>query len=558
MHLEDKIRQSRILIADDRIATVRLIENMLNRIGYRQLKCVTDPRQIFGLIDEWKPALLILDILMPEVDGFEVVDRLRNRTPRDQWIPILVVSAAPDPEARRRVLAAGSTEFLAKPFEFNELLLRIRNALMLYVLQEELRNQNQVLEYSVWARTRALTQRTAELETALSELKKSQDQIVQHERLRAFKEMAGGIAHDFNNVLMCVVGYTDLLIKNPAMLDDKEKAGELLQTINTAGHDAAKIVTRLKEFYRPREQSEVFAPVDLNILVKTVIHLTEPKWKTQALEKGCKIRIRLELNKVSTVSGNAAELREALINLIFNATDAMPEGGTITVHTYQAGTSVVLEVIDSGTGMSEEVRQKCIEPFFSTKGDGGTGLGLPMVFGIVKRHEGNIDIDTAVGKGSTFRVTLPSHTEGKQMEDILIPKGIRSLHVLVVDDDPIARDVLAQYLLADGHEVETACDGAEALERFAQKPMELVILDHAMPGMTGLQLAVTLKQLYNGLPVLMVTGFAGCAALGSGEMPKGVDIIIEKPVSQSALSKAIETLGAKSEAAPKTDFMIGQ
>jgi CheY-like chemotaxis protein len=527
MQLEDKIRQSRILIADDRIATVRLIENMLNRIGYRELKCVTDPRQIFGLIDEWKPALLILDILMPEVDGFQVVDHLRSGTPRDQWIPILVVSAAPNPEARRRILAAGSTEFLAKPFEYNELMLRIRNSLMLHVLQEEMRNQNQVLEYSVWSRTRQLSQRTTELETALSELKKSQNQIIQHERLRAFQEMAGGIAHDFNNVLMCVVGYTELLIKNPAMLDDKEKTGKLLHTINTAGHDAAKIVSRLKEFYRPREQSEVFASVDLNILIKTV-------------------------------SGNAAELREAAINLIFNATDAMPDGGTITIHTYQKEDRVALEVIDTGTGMTEEVRQKCMEPFFSTKGDGGTGLGLPMVFGIVKRHEGNIEIESSVGTGSVFRVTLPSQAEGKEMEDILLPKGIRSLRVLVVDDDPIARAVLSQYLYADGHQVATASDGAEALERFAHMPMDLVILDHAMPGMTGLQLAASLKELYNDLPVLMVTGFAGSASLRAGDMPNGVDLLIEKPVSQSALSKAIETLGARLEPAPGTDFMIGQ
>ena len=558
MQLEDKIRQSRILIADDRIATVRLIENILNRIGYRELMCVTDPHKIIGLIDEWRPALLILDILMPEMDGFEVLDRLRNRTPREQWIPILVVSAAPDPETRRRVLAAGSTEFLAKPFEFNELLLRIRNSLMLYVLQEEMRNQNQVLEYSVWARTRALSQRTAELESALSELKKSQDQIVQHERLRAFQEMAGGIAHDFNNVLMCVVGYTDLLIKNPAMMDNKEKAAQLLKTINTAGHDAAKIVARLKEFYRPREQSEIFAPVDLNLLIQTVLHLTQPKWKTQALEKGCKINVQLDLSKIPTVSGNAAELREAAINLIFNATDAMPDGGTISIRTYQIGSSVALEVIDSGTGMSEEVRQKCMEPFFSTKGDKGTGLGLPMVFGIVKRHEGNIEIDSAVGKGSTFRVTLPSQAEGKQMENILIPKGTRNLHVLVVDDEPIARDVLAQYLLADGHQVETAIDGVEALACFARKPMDLVILDHAMPGMTGVNLAATLKELYKDLPILMITGFAGSSSLSTGDRPRGVDLIIEKPISQSALSKAIETLSARSDAAPDTDFMIGQ
>ena len=163
-------------------------------------------------------------------------------------------------------------------------------------------------------------------------------------------------------------------------MDNKEKSLQLLQTINTAGHDAAKIVARLKEFYRPREQSEVFAAVDLNILVKTVVHLTEPKWKTQALERGCKIKIRLELNKVPAISGNAAELREAVINLVFNATDAMPDGGTITIRTHQNGTSVALEVVDSGTGMSEEVRRKCMEPFFSTKGDGGTGLGLAMVF----------------------------------------------------------------------------------------------------------------------------------------------------------------------------------
>ena len=144
------------------------------------------------------------------------------------------------------------------------------------------------------------------------------------------------------------------------------------------------------------------------------------------------------------------------------------------------------------------------------------------------------------------------------MEDILISKGIRSLNVLVVDDDPITRDVLAQYLLADGHHVVMASDGAEAMECAARQLMELVILDHAMPGMTGLQLATSLKELYSDLPILMVTGFAVSQVLSKGELPKGVDHIIEKPVSQSALSEAVEKLSAHLESGPKTDFMIGQ
>jgi signal transduction histidine kinase len=348
-----------------------------------------------------QPDLILLDLNMPNVTGFDILHELRHTLPPDAFLPVLVVTGESDSKTKRKSLAAGATDFLQRPFDMTELLMRIRNLLRTRLLHLELEKQNIVLEQKV-------SERTAELTNALAELKQTQNQIVQQERLRAFGEMAGGVVHDFNNALISIIGYSDLLMDDPDILADRRMTLSYLKTMNTAGRDAAQVVSRLRDFYRSRESEDIFAPVDLNEVIEQSVSLTQPKWKTQALTSGHKIEMELDLEKVPPVSGNPAELREALTNLIFNAVDAMPAGGTVTLRSRPKDDAVLFEISDTGTGMSEDVRTRCLEPFFSTKGEKGTGLGLSMVFGIIKRHNGTLDIESAVDRGSTFRIRLPA------------------------------------------------------------------------------------------------------------------------------------------------------
>ncbi|MFQ5897234.1 MAG: ATP-binding protein [Candidatus Methylomirabilia bacterium] len=383
------------------------------------------------------------------------------------------------------------------------------------------------------------------LEAALVELESTQQQIIQQERLRALGQMASGIAHDFNNALSPILGFSELLLIDPEHLDNKEKVTEYLRIMNTASRDAANVVSRLREFYRPREENEILRPVDLSQLAEQSIQLTQPRWKDQALAGGITIRIETDLQKVPPVAGNEADLREVLTNLIFNAVDAIPESGTITLRARPDGEHAVLEVSDTGTGMTEEVRQRCLEPFFSTKENRGTGLGLSMVYGIIQRHQGTIDIESEPGKGTTFIIRLPVQTEqvaGDAKPEARAPS--RRLRVLVVDDEPLVCRVMTDYLTSDGHTVETATNGREALEKFRAGQFDLVVTDQGMPEMSGDRLAAAIKRLAPDKPVILVTGF-GKTAKADDDKPADVDFIVSKPVPLTALRQALAKVMAE-------------
>jgi CheY-like chemotaxis protein len=377
----------------------------------------------------------------------------------------------------------------------------------------------------------------------MDDLKAAQDFMVQKERLNALGEMASGIAHDFNNTLVPILGYSDMLLNLPDKLDDREKTIEWIKNIHRAAGDASEVVNRMREFYRQRDHSECFVPVDLEHLIKEVISLTQPKWKDQALARGKIIRIHVEFGQVPAVPENPHEIRETLTNLIFNAVDAMPEGGDLTLGARQEGKYGIMEICDTGTGMSEEVRQRCLEPFFTTKGDRGTGLGLGMVHGIIRRHEGEIEIQSKLDQGTTFRVKLPLYkrVQTAPRAETRV-KSIPSLHVLVVDDEPYVREVISGYLESDGHTVETAADGGEGLLKFLAGWYDLIITDRSMPEMSGDQLAASIKKHAPKKPVIiMLTGF-GEMMNAVEELPQGVDTVIGKPASMEALRKAISSL----------------
>ncbi len=528
---EELLRQGRILMVDDEVSSLCLLENILHRLRFPHLRKLTDPTRIIGEFTAFAPDLVITDIEMPRMDGIQLVEKLRAHLQSDPSLPILVLTGSADPRHKRAALIAGATDIMVKPFDSAEMQMRIRNLLLTRFQRLQIQDHNRILEQKV-------AERTAELERALADLKESQRQIVQQERFRAFGEMAGGVVHDFNNSLMSIIGYSELLLQDDTLADDRDLLRQYLRTMNTAGRDASHVVSRLRDFYRPREESDVFAAVELNRLIEEVVPLTKPKWHDHALETGRSIRVELELQKIPPVLGNGTELREILTNLIFNAVDAMPSGGTITLRSEPLADVVRIEVSDTGTGMSDEVRHRCLEPFFSTKGEKGTGLGLAMAFGIIRRHAGTLEIETATGRGTTFRITLPNFREGGGECEESQRKMERKLRVLVVDDEPSARDVVTQYLRSDGHRVETACDGREAVQRYMSGRFDLVITDHGMPGMNGAQLADAVRRIDPAMPVFLLTGFA----YDKSQRPPSANCILKKPLVPSELRAALQRL----------------
>lgn len=376
------------------------------------------------------------------------------------------------------------------------------------------------------------------LEAALAELRAAQATLVQQERLRALGQMASGIGHDFNNALAPILGFSELLLDRQIWADE-EKVRRYLELIVAGARDAASVVARLRDFYRPPADGELSEPVDLNALVERVIALTRPRWKDQALARGATIRIATQLREVPMIIGDPGGLQEALVNLLFNAVDAMPQGGTIWITTELVGESVALTVADTGIGMTEEVRQRCLEPFFTTKGEDGSGLGLSMVYGIVQRHGGSIEIASEPAQGATFTIKLPAASGPVATAPSAQAGPIEQrLRVLIVDDEPLIREVLRQYIEADGHAVETATNGQEGLERIRAASYDVVITDRAMPDLTGDRLAAEVQEHSPGTGIILLTGF-GEFMNASGEHPAAVDLVLGKPVSRQALRSAL-------------------
>jgi CheY-like chemotaxis protein/anti-sigma regulatory factor (Ser/Thr protein kinase) len=247
------------------------------------------------------------------------------------------------------------------------------------------------------------------------------------------------------------------------------------------------------------------------------------------------------------VDGNVSELRDVLMNLIFNAVDAMPQGGTVRIATSADAdrTPVLVTVTDTGAGMTDEVRRRCLEPFFTTKGERGTGLGLAMAYGIIQRHRGTFDIESQPGQGATFRIRLPARSHrSTATRPTSASTPSRPLRVLVVDDEPLMRQVMSECLVGDGHVVETAANGRQGLQRFQSGRFDVVVTDRAMPEMNGLELAAAIKHTALRKPVvIMLSGFGDELDTAEGP-PPGVDFVVGKPVTleklRDVLAMAVE------------------
>ncbi len=378
------------------------------------------------------------------------------------------------------------------------------------------------------------------LTEALAELRRTQQQVLEQEKLRGLGQMASGLAHDINNALSPIIGFSELLLKHPEKRNDPTQLVKWLQNIHTCANDAANVVRRMREFGRQQIGSEPLTPVDLNQLILKTIEFTESAWKAQVQSSGRTIHVATDLTPVPLIPGAESGLREMLASLILNAVEAMLTGGTIIVSTAVEEGFVRVQVRDTGQGMSEEIRQRCLEPFFTTKsGHEGTGLGLAMAQSTVKRHGGTITVDSFPGQGTTMIVRLPTHDGAR--EKIFLTESAtsnRSLSVLVVDDQPELCEIVTEYLKTDGHTVVSAGGGALALTEIRNRQFDLVITDKAMPEMNGEQLAAAIHQTAPNLPVILLTGF-GDLMKAAGEMPAHIKMILSKPVDQMSLRDAL-------------------
>ncbi|HXD98552.1 MAG TPA: GAF domain-containing protein, partial [Candidatus Acidoferrum sp.] len=371
---------------------------------------------------------------------------------------------------------------------------------------------------------------------AYGELSAAQDQLVRTEKLRALGEMASGVAHDFNNLLASVLGRAQLLLRRV----QEPQLRQWLQVIERSALDGAQTVRRLQEFTRIR-RDQPMVPLDINQVVRGALEITQSRWKEEPTSRGIVIEVRTRLTEVPAVLGDAAELREAMTNLILNALDAMPEGGTLTLSTALVDERIEIAVADSGVGMPLEVREKVFDPFFTTKGPQGTGLGLSMTYGIISRHGGSIAVESEPGEGSTFRLSLPRGADVQPAAAAAAapsPPPVRALRCLVVDDELPVRAVIGDILESAGHTVEQVGDGGEAIARFAAEPFDLVVTDLAMPRVSGWQVARAVKQVAPQVPVFLVTGF-GVELTAEERRAHGVDMVLVKPLQIQEILDAV-------------------
>jgi signal transduction histidine kinase/CheY-like chemotaxis protein len=355
----------------------------------------------------------------------------------------------------------------------------------------------------------------------ITEQKQERDRAARADKLRALGQLASGVAHDFNNSLAAILGRAQLILR-------RVKDEELIRSLGiivTAAEDAAATVRRIQTFARKSVAAELEL-LDVGGLLGDAIEITRTRWQNEARAEGSNVEVTLNAEPDLFTLGNASELREVFVNLIVNAVDAMPQGGSLKICCNRNGNRLRLRFADTGAGMKEEVRERVFEPFYTTKGVHGTGLGLAVSYGIIERHQGLISVESKLGRGTTFYIDLP-HAEAAELAPVETKADAHtpSLSVLVVDDEQFVRETLAEMLVDLDHRVVTVEGGREALLKVSSGDFDLVFTDLAMPEMDGWETARAIHKQKPGLPVVLVTGYGATAQPPSGELDLVAGII---------------------------------
>ncbi|MGR3174340.1 MAG: ATP-binding protein [Candidatus Scalindua sp.] len=364
-----------------------------------------------------------------------------------------------------------------------------------------------------------------ELKDRYEEEKQLQEKLAESEKLRAMGLMASGVAHDFNNMLAIIFGNIDLI----EVEDNKDMILKRLAIIKKAAVDSANIIKRLQKFTKTNSEDTQFQPVKFNDLVRESIEITTPMWKDAQQGKGISVEVVENFSEEELiVHANDTDLRESIINLIFNSIDAMPQGGRINIVTYLKDQNIYLEISDNGIGMTEETKRRIFDPFFTTKGVSHSGLGMSMVYGVIKRHNGSIDIETKPGKGTSFTIVLPKGNEIIEKEDKKSSPVVEmgKANIMIIDDEPLLGVLLSEILSKQGHQTCVFDSGKGGIEAFKKGSYEILITDLGMPGVSGWEVINTVRQIKPGVVIGIITGWD----ISEEEAKqKGADFLINKP-----------------------------
>jgi len=374
-----------------------------------------------------------------------------------------------------------------------------------------------------------------ELKHKYEEEKQMQEKYAEIEKLRALGLMTSGIAHDFNNMLAIIAGNIDLI----EIEEDKDKILKKVQIIKKTALGSAKTIKRLQKYARTKNDALQSQTINFNSLVRDAIEISTPMWKDSPQEKGFSVEIVDTLTEEEPiVLGDDTDLREAIINMIFNSVDAMPQGGKIDIVTYAKNESVYLELSDNGTGMTEETKDRIFDPFFTTKGITHGGLGMSMLYGTIKRHNGSVDIKTMPGQGTTFTIVLP---KGKEKTERASEKSSHSIkteeaNILIIDDEPQIGAVLSEILSHQGHQTSVFDNGKDGIDALKNGSYEILITDLGMPDLSGWEVINIARQIEPGVISGVITGWDISEAEAK---QKGVDFLITKPFESSQIIQVV-------------------
>jgi signal transduction histidine kinase/ActR/RegA family two-component response regulator len=375
------------------------------------------------------------------------------------------------------------------------------------------------------------------------------EQEIHAQKMAALGELSFGVAHNVNNTLTGILGRAQLILRNS---NDPAKVEAGLDLIIKSAEDGAHIIRRIQDFARQRPSRE-FETISVAELLKDACEMTRPRWESRS--EFAPIRFALHADCQAFVKGDAVELREVLVNMIYNAVDAMPSGGEVRVATQEMRDRVVLCITDTGTGMTSEVKQRLFDPFFTTKGKAGTGMGLAVSFGIIRRHEGSIEVESEPGRGTTFKISLPKVTPAvTNAGQNLLTAGTSTnddrMRVLVVDDETHVREVLIEALESEGCEVISAPSGEVALALFDQYEgkFDAVFTDIGMPEMSGWELVTEIRERSKTIPLAIVSGWADAISVQTRNAVNA-DWVIAKPFDINKISNIAQEISQRKTAA---------
>jgi signal transduction histidine kinase len=500
------------------------------------------------------PDTILLDIRMPKMDGYEVCERLKNDE-RTKHIPVIMLTAINnEPKDLVKGLSAGADAYLAKPIDESVLIAQVNTALRIKAAEDQLRNQKEWLEEMVSARTAELTQTNRLLKKEIEEHHRAQKekslveaQLRQAQKMEAVGTLTGGIAHDFNNMLSIIIGNAELALSD---IPDWNPTHEFLKEIHLASLRAKDVIRQLLSFSRKTQgQRKV---MDISPVIKETMKMLRATIPTS-------VEFREDVSgNLSSVLADPTQISQVMMNLCTNAAHAMEdEGGVLQVNLEDVVIEedkalphpdldlahyVKLVVKDTGQGIRTSVLDRIFDPYFTTKDVGkGTGLGLSVVHGIVKGHNGHVQVESTLGKGTAFEIFFPALDEGPDREEKAVenlPEGSET--ILFVDDEPSMVELNQRRLERFGYKVIPETDASKALEMFRVNPgqFDLVITDMTMPKMTGDKLAGEMLKIRPNMPIILCTGYS--QKMSSHRAREiGIRKYLKKPIQMGPLARAV-------------------